>query len=253
MDRSELSLIAHRDHPIAAPVSEERLQQLVEKLTAPAEGSVLDLGCGFGAWLLRTLDAHPGLRGVGVDISRAALAEADREAARKGLSGSVRWIESDGADWTNGTFDIVICVGAGHIFGGLDGTLSALRTHLRPGGQVLLGDAIWERPPSQAAQEALQAGAEEFPDLAGLVRRVRDHNFEIAYGHVSTVQEWDEYEWSWTGSLVRWALDQATGSQRRTEALSAAREHRDAWLNGYRKQLGFATLVLIDHADEARA
>ena len=251
MERSELSLIAHREHPIACPVSDQRMRQIVEMLTAPAEGSVLDLGCGFGAWLLQTLEVHPSLRGVGVDIARPALAEAEREAARRGLSGSVRWVESDGADWKNGTFDIVICVGASHIFGGLDRTLSALRTHLRPGGQVLLGDTIWERPPTRAAPEKLQAGPADFPDLAGLVSHVRERNFEIGHGHVSTLREWDDYEWSWTGSLVRWALDQTAGSQRQTEALSAAREHRDAWLNGYRKQLGFATLILIDHENGA--
>lgn len=32
----------------------------------------------------------------------------------------------------------------------------------------------------------------------------------------------------------------------RDQALSAARGHREAWLRGYRQQLGFATLVLHD-------
>jgi SAM-dependent methyltransferase len=251
MEPSQLGLIAHRDHPIAAPLSDQSVDQIVEMLTPPAAGRALDLGCGSGAWLLRTLDAHPGLLGVGVDLSGPALAQAERETVLRGLSGRVQWVESDGATWGDGLFDVVICVGASHVFGGLDGTLSAVRTHVRAGGQVVLGEAIWEGAPTRAALERLEAGPEDVPDLPGLVDRAREHNFEVGHGHVSTLQEWDDYEWSWTGSLVRWALGQTAGDERRTQALTAAREHRDAWLRGYRRQLGFATLVLLDDENGA--
>jgi hypothetical protein len=63
---------------------------------------------------------------------------------------------------------------------------------------------------------------------------------------VSTREEWDDYEWSWTGSLTEWALRRAPGDAEREAALAAARTHRDGWLRGYRDQLGFATLVLQD-------
>ena len=172
--------------------------------------------------------------------------EAKREAEALGLSHRVRWDEADGSAWSDGAFDVVICIGASHAFGGLEGTLSAIRGHLRSGGQAVVGDGIWEQPPTRAAQEALQAAPNDFPDLAGLVQRAREHHFEIGYGHVSTLEEWDDYEWSWTGSLVRWALNQPSGSDHQAQALTAAREHRDAWLNGYRQQLGFVTLVLLD-------
>lgn len=87
---------------------------------------------------------------------------------------------------------------------------------------------------------------EDFPDLPELVTRTRKCGFEPGYGHVSTLAEWDDYEWSWTGSLVTWALQQARDPAAREQALSAAREHREAWLGGYRQQLGFVTLVLHD-------
>jgi len=60
---------------------------------------------------------------------------------------------------------------------------------------------------------------------------------------VSDAAEWDNYEWSWVGSLTEWALDNP-GHPDAAEALAAAREHRDEWLRGYRGVLGFATLVL---------
>ncbi|MGZ4508677.1 MAG: hypothetical protein ACXVX0_15645, partial [Blastococcus sp.] len=68
---------------------------------------------------------------------------------------------------------------------------------------------------------------------------------EPGFGHVSTAAEWDDYEWSWTGSLATWALTEAAD---RAGALEAARTHRRQWLEGYRGQLGFVTLVLHDIA-----
>ncbi|HEX2073041.1 MAG TPA: class I SAM-dependent methyltransferase, partial [Geodermatophilus sp.] len=76
MDRAELSAIAHRWHPIAAPVSPRTLRRLVRRLGVPDGGRVLDLGCGFGEWLLAVLAAAPGASGVGVDVSAPVLLHA---------------------------------------------------------------------------------------------------------------------------------------------------------------------------------
>jgi SAM-dependent methyltransferase len=207
------------------------------------------LGCGSGEWLLELLEQHPGLRGYGVDLR--PWPQAAVQAEKRGLADRATWVEADVATWRAGAFDIVVCVGASHAFGGLTETLAALRVHLKPGGQVLLGDAIWEQPPSAAAQEAMQAGPDDFPDLAAFVRTVEEQGFVVGYGYVSSLQDWDEYEWSWTGSLVRWALSSASTAADRSEALAAAHEHRLAWLSGYRRQLGFVTLVLTDVSEHS--
>jgi hypothetical protein len=124
--------------------------------------------------------------------------------------------------------------------------LAGVRRHLRPGGQALVGDMIWEGVPSEAALAALEVAPADLPDLPGLVRSTREHGFEPSFGHVSTTAEWDAYEFSWTGSLVDWAVRDAPTTEDRDQALAAAREHRDSWLGGWRRQLGFATLVLHD-------
>lgn len=208
----------------------------------------MDLGCGQGAWLLLLAADRPDLRLLGVDTSASALAEARAASDRLGYAASIEWLESDAATASIGTNDAVICVGASHAFGDLNDTLKAVRVRLKPGGRVILGDTIWEQPPSQAAQDSVGAGPDEFPDLAGLVSRARNHGFEVMDGHVSTLEEWDDYEWAWTGTLVRWAVQQPIGPDR-TSALEAARGHRDAWLSGWRRYLGFATVVLVDLPD----
>ncbi len=247
MDRALTSAIAHRWHPVAAPVSDDNLRLLVQRLELPPDGRVLDLGCGFGEWLFAALDAVSGATGVGVDTSAPALTEARQRAATRGLADRVTFEQADADGWTGDGFDAVLCVGATHAFGGIGPTLAAVRTHLRPGGRVLLGDGYWEGTPSATALAALDAEPGELPGIGELVVEVQQAGFEPGYGHLSTAGEWDHYEWCWTGALAEWALGDEAG-ENRGSALEIAREHRRQYLEGYRGELGFATLVLHDTA-----
>ena len=252
MDRAELSRIAHTDHPIAAPVAVPEVRRLLARLDPTPSGRVVDLGCGAGEWLLELLESRPDLTAVGVDT--ALHPERDERARARGVADRLTWAEADAAQWGADDpvpYDAVLCIGASHAFGGLLGTLPALARRVRPGGRVLLGDAIWERPPSAAAQEALGARPGDFPTLAQLVATIEQHGFELGYAHTSSAAEWDDYEWSWTGSLVAWAMDDTPGAAGRStaereQALETARTHRREWVEGYRGELGFVTAVLHD-------
>jgi SAM-dependent methyltransferase len=243
VDRARASAIAHRWHPVAAPVSDANLRRLLERL-GPCD-RVLDLGCGFGEWLLAALEAATRATGTGVDTSTPALDEARQRATARGLDPRVTWHEADAAGWQGQDFDAVLCIGASHAFGGLTGALTAVREHLRPGGRVLLGEGFWDGEPTPQAMSALGAEPGELPSLPGLVEAAQAAGFEPGYGHVSTAEEWDDYEWSWTGSLTEWALTEADETDRRS-ALAMAGTHREEWLAGYRGQLGFVTVVLHD-------
>jgi SAM-dependent methyltransferase len=246
VDRNLISSLAHRWHPIAAPLSDGSVGTLLHRSGVRPGDRVLDLGCGTGSWLVRLLEQHPGTTALGVDSSPIALDAA--RAASGGVADRVEWVQADAAAWHGGRFDLVLCVGASHAFGGLSDTLTAVRRHLVPGGRVILGDGVWDVPPSPRALTALEATEDEFTDAAGLLSLAREQGFEPSYGHISTLAEWDEYEWSWTGSLTQWALAEAPGTAEQQQALRTAAEHRTAWLEGYRGELGFVTVVLHDVA-----
>jgi SAM-dependent methyltransferase len=244
MDRELISMLAHADHPIAAPLSDESVRTLLDRAVPGGEERVLDLGCGSGGWLLRALTAHPKLRAEGVDVSAAALSRARAEAARLGVADRLVLHHQSAADFTSPqSYDLVLSIGATHAFGGLLPTLAAAHGHLAAGGQVLVGDGFWEREPDQATLDELDATRADFDDLATTVDGIIADGWTPVYGHTSTIQEWDDYEWSWTGSLARWALDhpEDPGS---AAAMTAATAHRSGWLHGYRGTLGFACLLL---------
>ncbi len=109
---------------------------------------------------------------------------------------------------------------------------------------AVVGDGFWEREPSPQALAGLGgATADEFADLVTTVDQVIADGWTPVHGHISSQPEWDDYEWSWTGSLAAWALDNP-GHPDSAAAAAAAAEHRAGWLGGYRGTLGFVTLVL---------
>jgi SAM-dependent methyltransferase len=241
VDRRRLSAIAHTHHPIAAPVSPDRVRLLLDRALPPVGGRVLDLGCGGGAWVAAGLALRPALLAVGVDddplaLGRAASAVGDHSAR-------VELVAIDAATFEDPRpFDVVLCVGASHAFGGLDGTLAGAGRHVATGGRLVVGEGFWERPPHEGT---LAAGfvADDHRALPDLVDAVAATGWEVELGHVSTADEWDDYEWSWTGSAVAWALDHPDDPGA-ADALAGAREHRHHWLRGWRNTLGFVTLVL---------
>jgi SAM-dependent methyltransferase len=243
MDRQTISAIAHLDHPVAAPVSEPHLERLLSLSRLETGARILDLGCAEASWTLRALELFPGTRADGVDISSQALDTAARNAESRGLADRIRLHEKPATEFPVAEpYDLVLCVGATHAFGGLSATMEEVRRFLRPGGLALIGEGFWETPPTPPLLHRLGATLDDYADLPGTVTRMEDAGFRVVYGHTSELAEWDEYEWSWTGSLTRWALDHPGPDG--DAALAAALDHRDMWLNGYRGVLGFVTFLL---------
>ncbi|MFR0357433.1 SAM-dependent methyltransferase [Streptomyces sediminimaris] len=247
MNREQISRIAHAEHPIKSPLGDDSVRRLLERALPTGEERVLDLGCGGGEWLLRALATRPGVRTEGVDVSEDALEQAAAAARDRGLRDRLVLHHRKAEEFVSDKpFDVVVSVGAAHAFGGLLPTLAAARSHLAPGGRVLVGDGFWERPPSQEAVEMLG----DFADLATTVERVVADGWTPVDGHVSTREELDDYEWSCWGSLAGWALDHP-GDADGAQALETATVRRTEWLRVYRDTLGFLCLVLRRSPDSA--
>ena len=244
VDRQRLSSIAHSHHPIAAPIFGVNVNRLLRRADRQPAARILDLGCGEGAWALQALANYPDGHADGVDVSRYALERAETAAAERGLADRLTLHRRDARTYVpDGDYDLVLCVGSTHALGGFAGALDLAGRHVNRDGILLVGEGFWQVPPTPEALAALHATPEDFTDLAGLVDVAEQAGWTPVYAHVSDVAEWDNYEWSWTGSLTEWALDNP-GHPDAPEALALAREHRDQWLRGYRNVLGFVTLVL---------
>jgi SAM-dependent methyltransferase len=181
------SRIAHAGLPFANPMSEAAVDAALAALELPADASILDTGCGTGEMLLRALAAHPGARGLGIDLDADAIAEARLRAAELPAQFDVR-----DAGTIDGTFDAVLNVASSQAHGGFPAALGALHA-LAPG--VLYGEGFWQRPPSPAFLEALGAASEdELADLDGLRRAIRRGGFAIVREFQADAGDWARYE-----------------------------------------------------------
>jgi SAM-dependent methyltransferase len=240
VDREQVSRLAHADHAVRAPLDDDSVRRLLDSGIPRGDARILDLGCGSAEWLLRALTAYPHVRAEGVDISEGALADARQNARARGLHDRLVLHHGDASAFVAAQlFDLVISVGATHAFGDLAATLTAAQTYLAPGGRILVGDGFWAREPSPDAVAILG----NLNDLPTAVDRVVATGWAPVYGHISTRQELDDYEWAWTGSLTSWALDHANEPDS-AQALATANTHRAEWLRGYRHFFGFFCLVL---------
>jgi SAM-dependent methyltransferase len=244
VDRQRLTSIAHSHHPIAAPISGVNVNRLLRRADRRPAARILDLGCGQGAWALQALAHYPDGHADGVDISEYALERAAQAATDRGLADRLTLHERDARTYVpDGDYDLVLCVGSTHVFDGFAGTLRLAGRHVNADGILLVGECFWQLPPNPQALAALDAKPADYTDLAGLLDVAEEAGWTPVYAHVSDAAEWDDYEWSWVGSLTEWALDNP-GHPSAAEAHALAREHRDQWLRGYRNVLGFVTLVL---------
>jgi SAM-dependent methyltransferase len=233
MDRAEASRIAHGDLRLWNPLGEAALDEVIGLLDLAPGARVLDVACGRGEVLRRVAERWD-VRGVGYDSDPALVGEAP-----PGLDLQVRDSPPPGP------FDLVICIASSHALGGFPDALDALRELTEPGGQLLLGEGYWRRPPSDAYLSALGgASADELPDLPGLMRAAEEAGLTPLHSSVASEADWDRYEWRLILNAARWAA--AHPDDPRAEPLRERARHareRMTMPEG-RETLGFALILL---------
>lgn len=224
-----------------APLSTQRAGELVSALAATSPATVLDLGCGWGELLLRLLAAVPEATGIGVDTDAATLERGRANADERGLAHRVTFLEGPAATVAAEPADVVVCLGSSQAFGSSTDALHRLYHRVRPGGRLLYGDAIWERPPTAELIEQLSGQA--ITDLAGMVEEAIRAGFRpLAIGS-ATRPEWEEFESGFLADWEDWLVRNAEKPDAR-HVRAGSDAHRNRWLRGHRDVLGFSYLIL---------
>jgi SAM-dependent methyltransferase len=227
-----------------SPISAERLDNLIDLLHLPPEGTVLDMGCGKAEVLMRVLMRYA-VQGEGWDISPSLLEEAHRRATQRGLLPfRLRLHAGDGKDRVlePDSLDLAICVGSSHIYGGLSQTLGALSPAVRSGGLLLAGELFWKRKPKAAEVTSFGMRAQDYSDLAGTIACGEAFGLVPLDATISSDEEWDEYEWDLIRAVEEWAAENPDDPDRES---FVARAHlmRDSYLAWRRETMGFGLFL----------
>ncbi|MCX3060280.1 SAM-dependent methyltransferase [Streptomyces beihaiensis] len=242
------------------PLSEDRAARLIHRLTGTDTGTadpaarttVLDIGCGWGEFMLRLLEATPGATGVGIDLAEDDLARGRANAERRGLAERVHFAHESAVDTTRGPADVVLCFSSSHALTDTEpphhtaAALRALHRLVKPGGRVLLGEGFWQRPPLAAELSAMwpDASASEFHDLAGLVDLAIAEGFRPAWIESASLDEWEHFESAYQADVEEW-LAAHPDHPLAKETRERVDRHRGMWLRGYRGVMGLAYLTLV--------
>ncbi|MDH3262406.1 MAG: peptide chain release factor N(5)-glutamine methyltransferase [Paracoccaceae bacterium] len=99
-----------RDFIVTPDVLDPRAdtETLVELALAEPFERLLDLGTGSGCLLVTLLAERPPARGLGTDVSEAALAVARENARRHGVAGRAEFARADWFEGLAGEFDLIV-------------------------------------------------------------------------------------------------------------------------------------------------
>jgi cyclopropane fatty-acyl-phospholipid synthase-like methyltransferase len=241
------------DLAFLSPLSDERAASLVGFIADANPETVLDIGCGWGELLLRTLAALPDARGLGLDLEPQRLEEARRRAEARCL-GERASFEARDARRFAGMFDAVVCIGATQVWGPpvdaaqpLDyaAALVALRGLIRPGGRLVYGGAVWSGAPTAAATSALSGRDDEYLPVEAVASLAQEQGFTVSRVEVADLDEWDHFESGFTGRLTRWLERHPADHEDAAAVREQLRDQRGRYLDGYRGVLGMAYLNLV--------
>jgi SAM-dependent methyltransferase len=244
----------HRYLEFMSPLSGSRANELVQFAAAHADGTVVDVGCGWAALLIRLLEAQGAVRGVGIDLSDAGFAQALQVATSRGVVDRLQLVAGDAQAHLPVSAQGAICIGASQVWGPpvearmpLDyaAALAALRQLVVTGAPVVYGEAIWSSEPTPSAAAPLGGRLDEFIRLPELVDLAWQSGFAVVQVHEASQDEWDHFESGYTARYAEWLARTSRTHPEFDTVLQRAHRQRDAYFRGYRGVLGMAYLCLL--------
>ncbi len=237
MEHAAASRIAHGDLVLYNPLAEADLDAAIALLDLEPGARVLDVACGSGE-ALRRIATRWKAGGIGYDLDGELIERGRRDAAA-----GVELVVA--GDPPTGPFDLAVCIASSHALGGFPVALERLRELVAPGGQVLLGEGYWRRPPGSEYLEALgQASADELAGYGGLLEAADNAGLIALWSCVASERDWDRYEWTLVLNCERWAAQHADDPAAEALRERAAGARRRMAMASGRETLGFALLLL---------
>ena len=250
--------IAEANHRILNPLTDEKLMLVGEICRLQPDQRHLDLACGKGEMLCRFASRF-GTSGRGIDLSKAFVAAARARAEELGVAHRVRFDVADAsedvADASEivkpASYDVVSCLGASWIGGGIGGTINLMRGSLRRDGLLLIGEPYWQEDPPGEALAAFGFGADDFTSLTGTFDRFDAARLELVEMVLADGDSWDRYvaaQWWTVNEWLRVNPDDPDAPPMRRYLEHSRRSH----LSYGRRYLGWGVFVLADRSADGR-
>jgi len=244
-DPWRFTTIAHAGRDVLGPVSLASVDWVLDHLPpSGARVNVLDVGCGKGELLVRTLERTGG-SGIGVEPNPAFAADARERLERRLGPGRGVIIEAvlDASTLPARGFDLGICTGALHAFGDWPAALRGIAALVTEDGWALMGPTYWKRRPHPDYLAAIEGEEDEAMTLPPTLAAAEDAGWHVVASHESTPEEWDDYEHSYAAKVRHWCDEHPNDPD-----MPGFRERIENWAAAYAKwgrvTMGYALVLL---------
>lgn len=148
MDRFKYTVISHEGMRYCNPLSSAKIETVLDLLDFVNTAQVLDIASGKGELLLRLVERYDA-EALGVDLASPFIVEAQSQASTRIPHKKVTFLEQDVTmlQVEPESLDLVSCLEGCHILGGFQSTLQQVKSWVKPGGYILLGDGYWKQEP----------------------------------------------------------------------------------------------------------
>jgi ubiquinone/menaquinone biosynthesis C-methylase UbiE len=235
--------ISEVNHSILNPLSLDQVLLIGDICQLHAGQRHLDLASGKGEMLCQYALRY-GTTGIGVDIYDGCNATARARAVELGVDHAIEIVHDNASTYAADpqTFDVVSCIGATWIGGGLPGTLRLMKRPLRKDGWLLVGELFWIEAPPPEVERRLGYG-DVVVDLAGVLQRTEDAGLDLVEMVLANHDTWDRYATSQWLNVSNWLAanpdDPEADDIRRTRDAS-----RRQYLEIERQYVGWGVFIM---------
>ncbi|MGK0345709.1 MAG: SAM-dependent methyltransferase [Myxococcota bacterium] len=190
--------VGHADLEWCAPLPPNQPDAWFATLEGRPPRTVVDLGCGTGAFLRSWSAANRGWT-VGIDHASRCV-----DAARSRSGGIGQWVVGDAADWAGShrnAADLVVCIGVEDLGGSWREMLKLCNNVGRRGKWALVGVTVRDE---REAWNFIPELAEQIPTLHELQSAIRILGWRPADVDTADAQAWQRYDEVWRQSIDDW-------------------------------------------------
>jgi precorrin-6B methylase 2 len=241
MDRNKFSAIAHRDLAFSNPISEHKINAIMNLIKMTPTDNVIDIGAGTCELLIRFIEKY-NISATAIEQFDGSIQTAKQRAEGRISLDRITFVCEDAKqvihDYSTAEFSLGICIGSTHAIGDLASTLLALKKCVRPGGYILIGEGYWKQPPDTDYLHELGAKEADLKTHYGNEKTGEEMGLTPFYSVVASEDDWDAYEGLYAYSIEEYCYQNPAHPD--CEAmLTRIREWRDTYLRWGRDTLGF--------------
>ena len=187
---------------------------------------VLDVASGRGAVLFPAAELAGGTgEVVGIDLADEMARMTNDEAMRRGIAARVRVMDAEHLDFSDASFDRVLCGFGIMFFPNQPGALAEFRRVLKPGGRLAV--STWHVTQASELERALYDLGMPLPRVPGWITKSEDLSRLLTRAGFGDVRvDVDQNTFRYADAEEYWRQARGTGMRRALDALDAAQAGR---------------------------